>query len=84
MLRNLTSSDGKPNLDYDAGATIWKIFGNTRTLRRNLGKGHVLIHQANRTVATLLAAWEKAASAFCYWFTNIMRESRYLRGVIDK
>jgi hypothetical protein len=39
MLSNLTSSDGKPNLYCDAGATSWAIFGNPHTLRRNLGNG---------------------------------------------
>ena len=31
----------------------------------NLGKIHVFIRQVNRTVATLLTAWQNAATAFC-------------------
>jgi len=38
-------------------------FGS-RTLRANLGKSHVIIHEVKRKVATLSTASEDAASAF--------------------
>ena len=78
MLRNLTSSDGWPSLACDLGAASWTSLRVRRTLRRNLGNGHVLIHQVNRTVATLFTNCGKATSAICYCLTNVTCELPHL------
>ena len=65
LLTNTYDSIPSISLIYYTGVTSVTNF-LSRALRCNLGKTHVFIYQVTRTVATLLTAWQNAASASSY------------------